>query len=70
MLIKMPIAVSVNTSDEPPNDTSGKGTPVIGSKPVTAPMLMTAWPTIHAVIAPAAIRPNLSGARRATRTPA
>src|SRR5581483_11913673 len=41
-----PIAI---TSDEPPYDTNGSGTPVTGSRPMTAPMLMTAWPTIHAV---------------------
>ncbi len=40
-----------------------------GSRPTTAPMLMTACPTTHTV-APAAISaPNRSGARSAARVP-
>ena len=37
-------------SEDPPNDTNGSGTPVTGSTRTTAPMLMTAWPTTHAVM--------------------
>jgi hypothetical protein len=38
----MPTAAIIGTSDEPPEDTNGSGTPVIGNSPTTAPMLMTA----------------------------
>ena len=53
----------------PPNDTNGSGTPDTGSRPTTDPMLMTACPTIHAVMPPASSMPNRSGARSAVRTP-
>ena len=43
-------AAMVTTSEEPPKETNGSGTPVTGSMPMTAPMLMTACPTIHAVM--------------------
>src|SRR5207302_5370826 len=44
-----PSANIVNTSDDPPKDTNGSGTPVTGIRPTTAHMLMRACPTIHAV---------------------
>jgi hypothetical protein len=37
MLESTPIAASVTIRAEPPKETSGSGTPVMGSKPVTAP---------------------------------
>ena len=40
-----------------------------GSSPTTAPMLITACPTIHAVMPAASSMPKRSGARSATRTP-
>src|SRR5581483_7527682 len=64
-----PIAAMVMTSDEPPNDTNGRGTPVIGSMPMTAPMLMIACTTTQAVTPDATSMPNRSGARVAVRTP-
>ena len=39
----MPRASSVVTSADPPAETSGSGTPMTGSSPMTAPMLMIAW---------------------------
>ena len=43
--------------------------PVIGSSPTTAPMLITACPTMPIVIPAARSAPNRSGARNATRMP-
>ena len=43
--------------------------PVIGSSPHTAPMLITACPTIHAVMPAARSAPNRSAARAAARMP-
>ena len=53
-----------------PAETSGSGTPVMGRTPITAPMLTTAWTTIHAVMPVAARRANRSGTRLAIRSPA
>src|SRR5204863_7117244 len=39
-LSSTPTANSRITSDEPPNDTKGSGTPVTGRMPITAPMFM------------------------------
>ena len=43
-------------SEEPPDDTSGSGTPMTGSRPMTAPMLMTAWTRIQVMMPAAAMR--------------
>ena len=43
------MAARVTTSDEPPNDTNGSGTPVMGRTPTTAPMLTKAWMRIQLV---------------------
>ena len=42
---RMPAAAIVTSSDEPPKDMNGSGTPVTGSRPITAPMLMNACTT-------------------------
>ena len=68
--ISMPRAVIVTSSDDTPAEISGNGTPVMGSTPSTAPMFTSAWAMIHSVIAPAASRENVSGTRRAMRSPA
>ena len=68
-LASTPAANIVVTSAVPPNDTNGSGMPVTGSSPTTAPMLMTAWPTIHTVMPAASSTPNRSGARNAARMP-
>ena len=46
-------AAMITSSDEPPNDTNGNGTPVIGNAPTTAPMFTKAWKRIQ-VVTPAA----------------
>ena len=65
----MPIAASVTSRAEPPKLTSGSGMPVIGSRPTTAPMLMTAWHPNHAVTANEQSRTKGSVARWAMRMP-
>ena len=70
MFARTPIAASVTISAEPPNDTSGSGTPVIGRSPVTAPRFTIACSPIHVVIPAARSRPNVSGACSAIRMPA
>ena len=52
----MPRASRVVTSEDPPADTSGSGTPMTGNSPMTAPMLMMAWPMSQAMIPAEAIR--------------
>ena len=66
----MPSATRVGSSAEPPKEISGSGMPVIGSSPVTAPMLTSAWVSTQAMTPPAASRANGSSERRATRRPA
>ena len=61
---------SVTTSAVPPNETSGSGTPVIGSRPVTAPMLTIACRPIQPMTPAARSRSNVPRACRAIRTPA
>jgi hypothetical protein len=70
MLASTPTDTSVTTSAEPPNDTNGSGTPVIGSRPVTAPRFTIACSPNHPVMPAASSRPNVSGARTAMRMPA
>src|SRR6516162_7844038 len=69
-LARMPTAPMVMTSEDPPKETKGSGTPVTGSRPTTAPILITAWLTIQAVMPAASSAPKRSGARQAARTPA
>jgi hypothetical protein len=68
--MSIPSPTIVTSTEESPWDTSGSGTPVIGNTPITAPMFTTAWPTIHTVITADSSALNVSGARRATRSPA
>ena len=59
----------VMTSEEPPKEMKGRGIPVTGRSPTTAPMLITAW-LVTQVVTPTASRlPNRSGARVAARSP-
>ena len=60
----------VTSREDSPAETSGSGTPVTGSVPMTAPMLTSACTTIQAVAAAAARRMKVSGTRRAIRSPA
>ncbi len=59
----MPRASSVVTSEEPPADTSGSGTPMTGKSPMTAPMLMMAWPMSQAMMPAEATRTKRSWVR-------
>ena len=63
----MPEANIVVMSEEPPEDTSGSGTPMTGSRPITAPMLMIAWMTIQAMMPAVAIRTKRSFVRVTSR---
>ena len=63
-LSKIPILAKVKTSDVPPNEISGSGMPVIGSIPVTAPILITAWLIIIAPMPPPSNRAKRSSQRR------
>ncbi|MEY3472023.1 MAG: hypothetical protein RLY63_698 [Chloroflexota bacterium] len=56
-------------SDEPPCESSGSGIPVTGRIASTTPMFKNAWPQIQTTIPVARSAPNVSGARRATRSP-
>jgi hypothetical protein len=66
----MPSAINVTSKDDRPAETSGSGTPVMGRTPITAPMLIAACTTTQAVMAVAPRRQNMSGTRRAIRSPA
>ena len=66
----MPSPINVTSKDDSPAETSGSGTPVMGRTPITAPMLIAACTTIHAVMAVAPRRENMSGTRRAILSPA
>ena len=61
------MADRVITSDDPPKEMKGRGIPVTGRTPMTAPMLMTAWLVIHVVTPTATRQPKRSGARLAAR---
>ena len=56
-------------SDDPPKEMNGRGMPVTGSTPMTAPTLITAWLVIQVVMPTARRLPNRSGARVAARRP-
>ena len=53
-------------SDDPPEETSGSGTPMTGSRPMTAPMLISAW-TISQVMMPAVAMRTKRSLVRVTR---
>lgn len=59
----------VDSSEDSPAEINGSGTPVMGSRPTTAPILTSAWVTIQAVAPAAASRMNGSVTRRAIRSP-
>ena len=70
MLSRTPTNAIVMLSDVPPSLKKGSGRPVVGSKPVTTPMLMNACTEMSPVIPAASRQPNLSGQVTATRIPA
>src|SRR5712692_3235276 len=45
-----PTAPNETTSDEPPKEMNGSGTPVMGSTPVAPPRLMSVWIANHPTI--------------------
>ena len=59
----MPSANIVVMSEEPPDETRGSGTPMTGRRLMTAPMLMTAWTTIHVMMPAVATRTKKSSVR-------
>jgi len=63
----MPRATIEVISAEPPEDTSGSGTPMTGSIPMTAPTLTSIWPSSQAIAPAVAIRTNRSSARLTSR---
>jgi hypothetical protein len=63
----MPRANIVVMRAEPPEETSGSGTPMTGSRLMTAPMLMTAWMMIHVMIPAVATRTKKSSVRVTSR---
>ena len=69
MLSRRPVAARLTSSAEPPNDTNGSGTPVIGMRPITAPMFTAACTSNHAVMPMATSSEKRSRARAATTSP-
>ena len=65
-----PMANKVGSRAEPPYENSGSGTPAIGNRPSTAPILITACAVIQVVTPPAAYLTKGSSVRPATRIPA
>ena len=63
----MPRAKSVVPSADPPLETSGSGTPMTGSTPMTEPMLIIAWTRIHVMTPAVATRTNGSSVRSTIR---
>ena len=63
----MPSANIVVSRAVPPLETSGSGTPMTGSMPITAPTLIRAWPTTQAITPAVAIRTKASSLRATSR---
>ena len=62
------MAIARANIDEPPYDTNGNGTPVIGMMPKLMPMFSNAWNPIHDATPAAASRPKGSAVRLAMRS--
>jgi hypothetical protein len=69
MLMRMPDATKVSTSDDPPKEMKGSGIPVTGSTPTTAPMLIMVSLATQATSPMASRPPKRSEERVATRIP-
>ena len=63
----MPRANMLVMSEDPPEDTSGSGTPMTGSRPMTAPMLMRACTRIQVMMPAVAMRTKWSLERVTSR---
>jgi hypothetical protein len=70
MLRTIPTAASSTTRLEPPYERKGSGIPVSGATPITAAVLITAWPQTSTVMPAARRFPNGSLQRSATFMPA
>ena len=66
----MPQHISLVIRDEPPELMNGRVIPVSGAAPITAAMLISAWPQTSVVIPAASRFPNGSLQVSATRKPA
>ena len=70
MLRRIPTAASPTTRLDPPYETKGSVIPVSGAAPITAAMLIRAWPQTSVVIPAASRFPKGSLQVSATRKPA
>jgi hypothetical protein len=70
MLTSTPTAASETTSEDPPYERKGSGTPVTGSRPVTAPRFTSVCRPNQATIPDASRRPKTSVVRVAITIPA
>ena len=66
----MPTAASSTTRLEPPYERNGSGIPVSGATPITAAMLIAAWPETSTVRPAASRFPKGSRQRSAMLNPA
>ena len=62
MFCNSPIAIIETNIDDPPYDTSGRGTPVTGMMPRHIPMFWKVWKANQQAMPAAATRPNMSSA--------
>lgn len=70
MLRRIPTPASPTTRLEPPYETNGRVIPVSGAMPITAAMLISAWPQTSVVMPAASRFPKGSLQPSATRKPA
>ena len=62
MFCSRPIAIIEANIDDPPYETSGRGTPVTGMMPRHIPMFWKVWKANQQAMPAAATRPNMSSA--------
>src|SRR6185503_2089396 len=64
-----PTAAIATSSEDPPEETNGSGSPFVGNSPTTTPRLTTAWFTSSAETPNARSAPNGSATRSPIRIP-
>src|SRR5262249_43722098 len=69
MFSRRPTLAMATRSEEPPKETKGSGSPLVGRRPTTTPRLTRAWVVSIAVIPIAASAPKGPATRRAMRMP-
>ncbi len=69
MFSSRPLAAIDTRRDDPPKEMNGRGTPVMGSSPMTMPMLRNAWAMNQPVMPMATSMLKRSAACRAVRKP-